>query len=603
MSPSPAPQFHERHAIIFASLLLAALIFAVYGQSLDYGFLVFDDRLHIYGNEAIVNGLTQEGLAWALTTFDRPYYMPLTRLSFMLDVTFFGLHPEAMRAVNVILHGLNSLWVYLLVTAVVRRRGVALVVAALFAVHPQHVEAVAWISQRKELLAGFFGLLSTLFYVVHAEVRSSGDQARQRFWYALSLLAFLFSLTAKPTWIVFPVLLVLLDYWRASARDQAFQLRLRDKLPYLVIALVMFSVHLGSAGLAGTYNASIMLADVPLVQRLYNVPVVLATYLGISLVPVRSSIYFIYPLAPFAPWIYVGSTFVLFMITGAVWMTRRRVPALLFGWFWFLIALVPVIGLVGAGEAVFIGDRWSYLPHVGLLVALVLSAETLVASWPTMDRAFLAVLAGIIFAVIAWMTVPTWADDGAYWERTLAYTRGNHFAHFKMSDVLAAKGDGEGREQHLRKALNFEPGNAAYLLNLVIHLQNTRRHDEAHTLLERMLELDDLPVTYAFAMGRILLFRGELERSRRFLTRALNSQARTPSEVGAQSSSGFVLAALYAHVDRPERSKEILDGLVQRGSQPTGQACKQFRRILTGFPPGFPTGSLDQQLQEACSET
>jgi len=207
-----------------AGLILAILITLVYVDSYDYDFLIFDDKLHVYGNEYIPNGLTIDGLAWALTTYDKPYFMPLTRISLMLDSTFFGMSSAAFRSINIVLHFFNSLLLFLVVRLVSRSAMFGLVTAALFAVHPQHVEAVAWISQRKEMLAAFFGLIATMAYARHVVLASPGEGAgdsRGRWLYPVSVLSYLASVLAKPTWIMFPLLLILVDYWIATSRTRS----------------------------------------------------------------------------------------------------------------------------------------------------------------------------------------------------------------------------------------------------------------------------------------------------------------------------------------------------------------------------------------------
>lgn len=588
-----------------APLLLALLVAVVYAQSLGYGFLVFDDRLHVYGNPQITEGLGLAGLEWALTTFDKPYFMPLTRLSLMLDSTLFGMHAGVFRGVNAVFHFVNAWLVFLLVRRISGRALMALAVAALFAVHPQHVEAVAWISQRKELLAALFGLLATLAYLRYRQSLSLGQDGRpaMRRSYMLALLLFLLSLLAKPTWIMLPVLLLLLDHRVADEPPRLFRFAWRDKLPFLLVAGVVLTIHLASSGFDAGGPTSVSLAEVAGLQRVANTVVVYAVYLASGLVPVWSSLYIPYPVEPFPLSTYLGCLLLLAAISLGAWLGRQRQADLFFGWGWFLVALVPVLGLLGAGEAVLVGDRWSYLPHIGLIFGLVSLAAGLLANVDGRLKSVLLAAVVLGFAFAAWSTTRAWENDEAYWVRTLAHTEGNHFAHFQLSDVYARRGDGAARERHLRVALDAKRDDPKYLLNLAIHLQNEGRDAEAAPYLERMLGIETVPIPYDLALGQLMMYRGQLDLALRFLVRAASRAPGTPAARQARDTALFTVALLHAVLGRPDAARALFDRLLELEAGPQYVACDRYRAEFERMPAVFDLARPRAALEEACAGT
>jgi tetratricopeptide (TPR) repeat protein len=418
-----------------------------------------------------------------------------------------------------------------------------------------------------------------------------------------ALLLFLLSLLAKPTWIMLPVLLLLLDYRVANEPPRGGRIAWLDKLPFFLVAGAVLAIHLASSGYAASGPTSVSLAEVAWLQRLANSVVIYAIYLVSGLVPLWSSLYLPYPVDPFPLYCYLGSLLLLAALSLGAWLGRRRWPDLFFGWGWFLVALVPVLGLLGAGEAVLVGDRWSYLPHIGLLFGLVsLAAGRLAKVDGRLQSALLAALV-LGFAVAAWSTTRAWADDEAYWVRTLAQTEGNHFAHFQLSDVYARQGDGAARERHLRAALAVKSDDPKYLLNLAIHLQNEGRDAEAAPYLERMLAIDTVPIPYDLALGQLMMYRGQLDMALRFLVRAASREPGTPAARQARDTALFTVALLHAVLGRPDAARALFDRLLEldAGAQPV--ACDRYRAEFERMPAVFDLARPRAALEEACAGT
>jgi len=340
--------------------------------------------------------------------------------------------------------------------------------------------------------------------------------------------------------------------------------------------------------------------DVDSIQRVLNSFVIYAIYLACALFPFWSSIYFPYPVEPFPAVIYLASIALVFSICAGIYLNRRNHPKLLFGWLWFLVALVPVVGLLGTGEAVLIGDRWSYLPHIGLTVAFVQLGALLTARAPIVWRALPVVIMCTVFVVVARTTTHAWRDDQTYWLRTIERTDGNHFAHFLLSNHYARSGDGALREEHLRTALQASPDDPKYLLNLAIHLMNTGRDTEAHLFLDRMLGIEETPVYYLGALRQILMYKGQLDRAHKFLVRA---STRSPSSVidhQARRDAMFNLAVLYSMANRPEAAREVFERLIVSDGVASKPACERYTGELNSVPEVVDLSTAKDLLDQVC---
>ena len=325
---------------------LVAATFAAYSPALDAGFVAFDDDAYVYDNPQVSAGLGWTGVPWALVASHASNWHPLTWLSHMADVEIFGQGPQGHHFTNVALHAANAVLLFLLLASLTGALLPSFFAAGVFALHPANVESVAWISQRKTTLSTLFLLLALFGYVRY--VRHRAPRA-----YAASLLCFALSLASKQTFVTLPVLLLLLDYWplRRDAETEPAPRRaggrawplLREKIPYLVLAaaasLVTFHVQADAMPSIEAY---------PLSERLGNVPIAYVRYLGMLLWPTRLAVF--YPQGPgdVTTQKLLACLALLAVVTALVWRFRRW-RFLLFGWLWFLVALVPMIGVVQVG--------------------------------------------------------------------------------------------------------------------------------------------------------------------------------------------------------------------------------------------------------------
>jgi protein O-mannosyl-transferase len=419
--PVESPVVTRRDLV--AAILLVALNLIVFSQILRHEFLGFDDAVFVYQNEHVNRGFSADSVRWAFTATDRGWY-PLTWLSHMLDVELFGLKPAGHFASALLFHILATLAVFLAVRLLTAAEGgrphtiPSAVVAALFAIHPMHVESVAWVSERRDTLSTLFGMLALAAY------------ARRR--HVLVAIAFLASLLAKQTLVTLPFALLLLDWWPLGRLPREWRRAVLEKIP--LFAITLLGVWMAVAG-QKSMGAMSTTEIVPLFLRLSNAAVAYASYLQKLVWPVDLAV--IYPLRVVTSGEVALSVMVLFAITAAAFVFRRKAPYLLMGWLFFLGTLVPVIGLVQIG-AQSMADRYTYVPYIGLFIAAVWGIRDLARHFALDPRAAFAAAAAIIaiLAAQAWQQTRHWKNTVTLFEHTLAVTGPNPIAEYTLGQAL-----------------------------------------------------------------------------------------------------------------------------------------------------------------------
>jgi hypothetical protein len=467
--------------VLGAGLVLLTL--AAYLPALRNGFVNLDDGFYVTANPQVRQGITAASVAWALTANVANNWHPLTLLSHLLDVQLFGLDPAGHHATSLLLHLANVLLLFAVLRGMTRGMTGApwrsAMVAALFAVHPAHVESVAWVAERKDVLSALFWILAMGAYGRYARRPSPGR-------YLLVALMMILGLTAKPMVVTLPFALLLLDVWPLERLGLGWKRLIVEKLPLLALS--------AAASLVTLRYQRTSLAPLDLVPwsfRLANAAVSYASYLGKLLLPRNLAVFYPIPLA-IPAWQVAGAAVLLAALTAfAVWKARQA-PWLLVGWLWFLGTLVPVIGLVQVGRQA-MADRYTYLPSIGLFVAIVwgiaelagdsvgteafflplqgearrgpqrsgLRSAPLLASPRSGWRKTLKVAAMAVIALLAtgtWMQAGTWKDSITLYHHALAVTRGNYVAHVGLAKALVAKQDWAGAAEQYRAALALRPG-------------------------------------------------------------------------------------------------------------------------------------------------
>jgi tetratricopeptide (TPR) repeat protein len=508
--------------------LLAVLIAtaAVYAQVVQFEFVSWDDPLYVTANAHVQRGLSLSNAAWALTASDDSNWLPLTWLSHMLDVELFGAWAGGHHLTNLALHLLDTALLFALLSAATRERLASAFVAALFALHPLHVEVVAWVSQRKELLSTCFSLLSGLAYV--SWTRRGGAMR-----YAAMLIAYAAALCAKPMAVTLPFALLLLDYW-PLARTQ-FGLRASGAMPHsasrlLFEKLPLFALSAAASAIAFAAQqiARSRGADVSLGLRIANAAVSYFRYLELALWPSHLSVLYPHPYAPElggVPWAAatVALAFLgLVAITAAALAARRR-PYLAVGWLWFLGTLVPVIGFVQIGPQG-MADRYSYLPLIGPFIALAWAARDAIAALGARRAArvawALALVALIAAAAGSHARASAWRDSESLYLASLASTPRNPVLLYNLALIQAGKGRVGDATRSYEAALAIDPDHSAANNNLANIQLRARRPELAieHYRAALRREPDDVQILQN--LGRALAWRGQLAEAAERLERA-----------------------------------------------------------------------------------
>ena len=535
-STNPVP---TQRKLTFA-LLLVVLTLAVYNPVAHNGFVKFDDDRYVTDNPHVQAGLRWTTLAWAFTTFDLANWHPLTWLSYALDCQLFRLNPAGYHYTNLLFHAANALLLFLILQWFTGYTARSLMLAALFAVHPLNVESVAWIAERKNVLCMFFLLLTLAAYGWYVQKPGVGR-------YVAVAVLFAMSLMSKPMSITLPLLLLLLDYWplrrltekRAAAQTRAgtdaavcpaeqssatssgqkdvafaksthslWQL-CREKFPLLPLSaasaiITLYAQRSGGAVLTRAAHSPIL--------RLKNVIVCYTLYIQKTLWPSHLAALYPYPRPRDLPlWLVALSALVLIAITAAV-LKYRRHRYLVVGWLWFLVSMIPMIGLIQVGNQA-MADRYAYLPVIGLFIMIVWGAADC-ASWLSANNAppnslatkFLAAAAAIVLLALSADTraqITYWHDDFALWSHALAVTSKNYVAENNFANALASQGRYDEAIIHFRVASALEPGDPVSQLNLGIYAQEHADPQQAISRYNAVLALATDPQIRASAYANL----------------------------------------------------------------------------------------------------
>jgi protein O-mannosyl-transferase len=443
---------------ILVPVFLTVIILALYQQVADHKFIVLDDPAYVTENAQVSAGLTGAGVGWALTSTEQANWHPVTWLSHMADVQFFGMNPGAHHLTSVLIHTISSLLLLLVLYRLTGSFWQSALVAALFALHPTHVESVAWVAERKDVLSAFFCFLTLLYYCEY--VRGNN---RQLYWFTLA--AFVLGLMSKPMLVTLPVLLLLLDYWPLGRFRQEeasgvgresggiWQLA-REKIPFFAAALFSGLITIYAQNKGGALQH---LDRAPLGHRIGNVLVSYLRYLGKTFWP-GDLVVFYPPLGHIPLWQAAGSLALLLLVSVGAFRARRRHPYLLVGWLWFLVTLLPVIGLIQVGEQS-LADRYQYLPSIGIFIMVAWGFAGLTVG-VRFAKALLALGAALVLgssAFLTWQQIGYWHDGVTLFQHALEHSTDNHVAHAGLGATLDSRNELDAAMSQYREALRINP--------------------------------------------------------------------------------------------------------------------------------------------------
>jgi protein O-mannosyl-transferase len=541
----------KQKKILFIVFLLTG-VFAVFWQSTGHEFIIFDDNLYVTENLHVKAGVTYRNVLWAFTTMEASNWHPMTWLSHMLDCQIYGLNPKGHHLTNILFHIANTLLLWYLLFSATRNYWQSLFVAALFALHPLHVESVAWVAERKDMLSTFF-MFGTLILYTKYTTNS------RPLLYMLTLLAYVLGLMSKPMLVTIPFVMLIWDFWplgrlRLRTRlegdsthglpDEALTSSLLhlifEKLPFfafsLLSSLVTYYAQVQGGAVAGT-------RAVPLTFRLVNALVSYIQYIVNMFWPHNLAV--IYPLPSTLTLVQAAiSGLILVGITLGVYRLGRMNPFLLMGWLWYLGTLVPVIGLVQVGRQA-MADRYTYISLIGLFIMVSWGAPVLTRKWPYRRTVITAVallaLAGL--TICTWAQLRYWKNDATLFTHAIQVVEDNYLAHMYLGVAFFQRGDNETAIKHYYNALSLRPNSDElnYYLGLAFGVQGNL--NESITYLTKAVTINPKFSDAHYNLGVALARQGRLDEGIRHFREALQVdpgllEARKALETATRLKSG-----------------------------------------------------------------
>ena len=560
------------------SVFLFALVIWGFLPALLNGFVNFDDNLYVYENLHVRRGLDWPGIRWAFANLDAAFWHPLTWLSLMVDCQLYGLRAWGFHLTSLLLHAANTVLLFLALQRMTGAAWRSALVAALFGLHPLHVESVAWVAERKDVLSTFFWMLTLLMYARYVEqlsvqglkpeVQAGGSMDRIVFpessvgksasldatarvtchaslYYGLALAFFICGLMSKTMVVTLPLILLLLDGWplarfKLKTRDSRLKTLLplvREKLPFLMAAIVFGILTLYAQGKQGTLPTA---AQLPTLSRVQSAVSAYWGYPGQMLWPMDLAVYYPYQ-AALSVWLSMGAAAGLIVLSGLILWAARHRPYLGMGWMWYLLTLLPVAGLIqvsGYAHA----DRFTYVPLIGIFVAGVWWAEDAVRGW-RWGTVWLWAAGMLLTALCLAGTrrqLGYWKDSEALFRHALAVTADNSLARNNLGDALLTKGQADLAIEQFKAALQMEPSYAEALNNLGLALLHEGKLNESIERFRNAVQLAPGRAVARINLGIALGKAGRLDEAVVELEAAI---ARAPDSPNAHCTLGDALAA------------------------------------------------------------
>ncbi len=509
-------------------IALAALSWLVFGQTLWHDFVNYDDPRYVYENTNITEGLSISGIVWAFTHIHSMNWHPLTTISHMLDCQLYGLKAGWHHCTNVLLH---SIAVMLLFVGLLQMTGAfwrSAFVAAVFAIHPLRVESVAWIAERKDVLSGVFFMLTLLAYLYYVRLPRTGR-------YLMVVFVFACGLMSKPMLVTLPFVLLLLDYWPLDRIRGQVSKRVLEKIPLIALSAVSSIATLVAQKGAVGYTE-----ELPVLERFNNAVLSYVLYIWQMLSPVNLAVFYPHPENRLPLWQISSSFLLLICVTAVAIALRKQRPYLITGWLWYLGTLVPVIGLVQVGWQGR-ADRYTYLPQIGLYIAVTWALTDLTISWRH-RRTILSAAALLTIGLLswgAWVQTSYWRDSETLFKHALAVTTNNDVAENNLGIVFLQKGQLDEAISLLKSAVDLRPDNSPAHENLAKALLQKGQVADALVHYRKLLELQPDNMEVHNIVGTVLVQQGQIREGVEEWQKVLEIQ---PDNGNALNNLGWVLA-------------------------------------------------------------
>jgi protein O-mannosyl-transferase len=529
------PKTSRRWVTVCVCTFLLALTWIVFGQTLWHDFINYDDPRYVYENTKITGGLSLSGIAWAFTHIHSMNWHPLTTISHMLDCQLYGLKAGAHHFTNVLLHSIAAILLFLTLQYMTEAFWRSAFVAAVFAIHPLRVESVAWIAERKDVLSGVFFMLTLLAYVHYARAPS--------IWrYLMVVFGFALGLMSKPMLVTLPFVLLLLDHWPlgrireegSNVGRQLFKLAV-EKIPLIVLSAVSSVVtFVAQKGAVGETEQLSVLA------RINNAVVSYVAYIWQTLWPMRLAVFYPHPENRLLLWEIIASLLLLICLTVLAIALRKQRPYLITGWLWYLGMLVPVIGFVQVGWQGR-ADRYTYLPQIGLYIAVTWAVADLTAL-RRHQRTILSAAAILSVGVLswcAWIQTSYWRDSETLFRHALAVTANNDVAENNLGIVFLRQGKVDQALSLLQAAVDLRPDNSPAHENLAKALLQKGQVADALVHYRKLLKLQPDNIEVHNIVGTVLIQQGRIREGVEEWQKVLAIQ---PDNGNAMSNLAWVFA-------------------------------------------------------------
>ena len=530
-----------KYLVLGIYLLLAAIGFLIYAQLLHHQFIVYDDDAYVTENQHVKTGFTRENVIWAFTSGLTANWIPLTWLSHMLDCQLFDLKPQWHHFTNLLLHIINTLLLFAVLRQMTSALWQSAFVAAAFALHPLHVESVAWVSERKDVLSALFWILTMAAYLRYVRYTSIK-------WYLLTLLLFAMGLMAKPMLVTLPFVLLLLDYWPLDRFKVNGTARLiREKIPFLVLSAVSSVITFLVQQSAGAVSK---IESIPLLTRLANAFVSYMAYIEKMLWPSRLAVLYPYPVEGLPMQRLVTAVLLLLGISFWVIHIAKNSRYLLVGWLWYLGTLVPVIGLIQVGNQS-MADRYTYLPSIGIFIMIAWGISEISVKWRF--RKILLCISSVAvlsaFSICTYFQLHYWQNSVTLFEHTIKVTRNNLLAYINLDNAYVELGRYNDAVEACKQAISIKPNYAKAHYNLSVAYIQLGRWQDAIEACEQAISIKP---NYAKAYYSLGVAYGRLGRQQDKIEACKRAIKIEPDYADAYNNLGVA----YIKLGEPEKAME-----------------------------------------------
>src|SRR5438094_2591948 len=521
MAPVDSPQAKSsiRRQVLGVCFFLVVITWLVFGQTVRYDFVNYDDNEYVYANPAITSGLTPQGITYAFSGRHARNWHPLTTLSHMLDCQLWGVRAGGHHLTNLVLHTIAVILLFVVLKQMTGAIWQSTFVAALFAIHPLRVESVAWISERKDVLSAIFFMLTLGAYFHYARSPSLGRYVTMSIVFALGVLS-------KSMLVTVPFILLLLDYWPLQRFGgwSSIKRLILEKIP-----LFALSAAGGFVTLWVQQSSVARTEQLPLVWRIGNGLVSCVIYVKQMIWPVGLAVFYPHPGDQLQVWEIGLAIVLLALVSAGVIALRHKRPYLVTGWFWYLVMLLPVIGLIQVGSQAH-ADRYTYLPQIGLYLLLSWAITNALVS--QLQRRILRVAAGVAVVALAWcahIQASNWRNGESLWKHTIAVSSGNFIAHNGLGHLLLNDGRLDEAIEEFQIALKIDPRFPEAQKNLSVALTEKGRTDEAVAHLQTLIAEHPDDAQGHYNLGNALLKKGDSRSAIAAYQKALLARSRYPA--------------------------------------------------------------------------